>query len=351
VKKVLILFFLISSLFLFAQEEKPLISVFDFSGSNISEQELLLFVDFISSNVVESDKYIVIDRMQRETILKEIEFSLTGCTDESCQLEAGKLLQANEIIVGSLGAFGDKTLVNIKLVEVETGATLSSVSETYASFEEVVVDNARIVGILIGTQPKQQTTPLQVMENPNDVQTVIELFYQVDDFIKQDLDDNFRRIQSLALQLSPKDRRDLYDRHKRNATIGTVLNTLPGFGLGNFVNDNNGLGVALGLAETLAYSGIVYYLVQQKIEADWAYLNKDYFVQDDTFPTLWDWGYGYFQNENGVMTPPVPTYYEAFGVIGLIILGASKIVGISEPLITTQPYNEKLANALNVTLE
>ena len=66
--------------------DKPLLTVLDFIGSNVSEQERQVLVDFISSHVVSSGKYRVIDRMQRDAILKEIEFSYSGCTDESCQL-------------------------------------------------------------------------------------------------------------------------------------------------------------------------------------------------------------------------------------------------------------------------
>lgn len=55
--------------------------------------------------------------MQRENILDELEFSNSGCTDENCQFEIGKLLQARQMIVGSMGTFGNMHLLNIKLVE------------------------------------------------------------------------------------------------------------------------------------------------------------------------------------------------------------------------------------------
>ena len=38
-----------------------------------------------------------IEVSQRDNILKEMEFSLSGCSDESCMLEVGKMLSAESI--------------------------------------------------------------------------------------------------------------------------------------------------------------------------------------------------------------------------------------------------------------
>ncbi len=92
---------------MFAQDT-PIISVLDFKASGISKVEAEILVDYISSHIVESGKYIVIDRMQRETILEEIEFSASDCVDEKCQIELGRLLlganPAERVVCGQTGA-------------------------------------------------------------------------------------------------------------------------------------------------------------------------------------------------------------------------------------------------------
>ncbi len=111
-----------------------------------------MFVDFLSGHIVKTGKYKVIDRMQRENILTELEFSLSGCADESCQLQIGRMLTAKQIIVGSLGRIGNTYILNIKLIEVETGLTIVTASEMYKTIDELVIDSENLVSILIGTE-------------------------------------------------------------------------------------------------------------------------------------------------------------------------------------------------------
>ncbi|MBN2510112.1 MAG: hypothetical protein JXB03_07540 [Spirochaetales bacterium] len=134
-----------------SQEIRPIISILDFKGSNIAEAELVVFVDYVTSLVVESGLFRVIDRSQRETLLTEIEFSLSGCTDEACQLEIGRLLSAKYIIIGSLGTVGSRYLLNMKMIDIETSETFASASERYLSMDELIDDADRLVGVFVGS--------------------------------------------------------------------------------------------------------------------------------------------------------------------------------------------------------
>ena len=144
----LILIFL-SSICLYAEE--PLrISVLDFETSNVSQQEMYLFTDYISAQIGKDTQYILIDRRQRENILDEVAFSQSGCTDEDCQLEIGRLLSANTIIGGSLGSIGSTYLLNMYLVNVHTGETLQTISEKYGSLEDLVDNSDILIRELLG---------------------------------------------------------------------------------------------------------------------------------------------------------------------------------------------------------
>ena len=132
-------------------DEKPIISVLDFSTSGISQAEIDIFIDYISSHILEIGKYRVIDRMQRDAILKEIEFSQFECTDEECQLEIGKILAASHIIGGSLGKMGDRFILNIKLIDVETGETVTTASEKYNSINDLIDDSKRLTYAFLDT--------------------------------------------------------------------------------------------------------------------------------------------------------------------------------------------------------
>lgn len=136
-----------------ARAAQPIITVMDFSGSGVSQGELSLFSDYITSHIVETGQYVVVDRLQRQTLLSELEFSLSDCTDERCQLEAGRLLAAGSIVVGSLGRFGDRFLLNVKQIEVETGQTLGAVSRTYESLDTLLEDSRALTYRLLGVEP------------------------------------------------------------------------------------------------------------------------------------------------------------------------------------------------------
>ena len=170
-KKIAILLLLLGiSAGLFAQDGgKPLISVLDFRASDISRAEVELFVDFMTSHIVETGRYRVLDRSQRQAILQEIEFSASDCSDESCQLEIGRLLAANQIIVGSLGRIGGQYILNIKLLDVQTGEAMNSTSKVYTSIDNLVNDSKRLTYLLLQTdfqglekavqQPEAETSP------------------------------------------------------------------------------------------------------------------------------------------------------------------------------------------------
>lgn len=144
-----LLFFIALPVILFAQNDKPVITILDFNTTGISQQEASLIVDFMSSYIVETRRYIVIDRMQRESILREIEWSVSDCTDEDCQLEVGKMLAANLIVVGSLGRVGDRYILNLKLIDVETGATLNTASNRFDDINSLIDSSDSVVRQLI----------------------------------------------------------------------------------------------------------------------------------------------------------------------------------------------------------
>lgn len=120
------------------EEDKPIITVLDLITEDISKSEMGVIINRLSSALFQTGKYTVIDVSQREQILKEMEFSLSGCSDESCMLEVGKMLSAEAIVVGNLGRIGDRIAVSVKMLETETGKTLSTADETYNDINTLV---------------------------------------------------------------------------------------------------------------------------------------------------------------------------------------------------------------------
>ncbi len=135
-----------------SRSELPLLSVMDFVIENVSESDGKLIVDLLSSALIKIKKYRILDRSQRETLIKELEFSYSDCTDESCQLELGRLLAADKIVVGSQGKIGNRYILNAKLLNVVTGEAVSSAYEIFKSIEELVDGSEAVAEELIREQ-------------------------------------------------------------------------------------------------------------------------------------------------------------------------------------------------------
>ena len=139
--------------------DKPILTVLDLKIDQVSESEMKTIISLLSSALFQTGKYTVIDVSERETLLKEVEFSAQDCSDESCQLEIGKLLAAEYIVVGRLGRVGAKYVVSVKMLETETARTVGTADGTYAELEKVLEDMEGIAGRLAGIAAAGRRAP------------------------------------------------------------------------------------------------------------------------------------------------------------------------------------------------
>jgi len=126
----------------------PLVAVLDFRVENMAAADGKLIVDLLSSALIGTRRFRVLDRSQQESILKEIEFSLSDCVDERCQLQVGRMLSADKIVVGSLGRVGGRYILNAKLLQVQTGEALGSSYQVFPSLD-ALVDGCEQVAIAL----------------------------------------------------------------------------------------------------------------------------------------------------------------------------------------------------------
>jgi len=70
-------------------------------------------------------------------ILAEQAIQQTGCTDQDCAVKLGRLLNVQRMLVGSLGKFEDSYVVNVRVVDIETGRAVASDTSKGASIDDV----------------------------------------------------------------------------------------------------------------------------------------------------------------------------------------------------------------------
>ena len=147
---VVLLVSLLSAGLTAAEDDRPVITVLDFSTEGVAEGEMNTIIYLLSSALFQTGRYTVIDVSQRQAILKEIEFSVSDCSDESCLLEMGRMLSAEVIVVGNIGRVGTRYVLSTKMLETETARTLNTADGIYRDLDVLLEDIEHIAGVLAG---------------------------------------------------------------------------------------------------------------------------------------------------------------------------------------------------------
>ncbi|MDI6726558.1 MAG: FlgO family outer membrane protein [Smithellaceae bacterium] len=80
----------------------------------------------LTDGFARSGKVRVVERKRLQTIMEEIKLSASGLVDERTAIQAGRLLGANALVLGSFLKFGDSVRINVRVVKTETGEIIST---------------------------------------------------------------------------------------------------------------------------------------------------------------------------------------------------------------------------------
>jgi TolB-like protein len=145
-----------------AQDTRPLVVVFDFAATELSDGQVRILTDYISDKLVDSKAFRVINREQRQNAMSEIGFAASGLSKDELHLRVGQFLAADYLLDGSIGRIGTRYLLNLKFVDVKSAVTLSTASERYNEMDALVDKSAELtlglVGKARGAVPKSQET-------------------------------------------------------------------------------------------------------------------------------------------------------------------------------------------------
>ena len=114
------------------------IAVADFVGKNVSAAEASIVTDFLRTAFVQRGDFNVVEKANMDKILAETTFQQTGCTSNECAIQIGKILNVQQMIVGSFSKLMDIYFVSASLVDVETGKIIKSENIKASSAEEIV---------------------------------------------------------------------------------------------------------------------------------------------------------------------------------------------------------------------
>ena len=126
-KKLLTTIGLLSSIF--AQDGKLAVSILDFTGEDVQDKVLRACYQQLETSLIESNRFTVIEKSQRDELLKEQEFQSSGICDEACAVEIGKMVGAEYLMLGEIIGFADLYQVNIKIINIEKGDVAEKVTK------------------------------------------------------------------------------------------------------------------------------------------------------------------------------------------------------------------------------
>ncbi len=164
-----VLLFFLQTHPLFAQNthhKKINIAVFDFDAKGISKNEAGVLTERFRSVLVATKKFNVVERQKINLIMDEIGLQQTGTISEETLSKAGRLLGVNSIIIGTVGKIGDLFTVDLRIVKVETGKVVKTISQNTNSKENLIALLERLAKRLAGIKTALKKYEVKMFSMP-----------------------------------------------------------------------------------------------------------------------------------------------------------------------------------------
>lgn len=155
---------LVAASALFAEAaQKPRLSVvagLEASGQNgataFGTENAQTVLAMVSAYAADTGSFLVISSADREAAMKELEFSFSQLAEGANQLKLGKLLAAQRILSARCGRAGDWYVVQLSLVDVETGAVLGNALGKYRNLGTLLESLRSLVNTCLGILPQDE---------------------------------------------------------------------------------------------------------------------------------------------------------------------------------------------------
>ncbi len=121
------------------------------TGSGVSAAEAEVFPSVLEVELKKTGAFDLIEAGQREQILGQQAASLSGCTDDECAIEIGRLLTADRIVLGKLSKAGGEYILLAKIVNVGDGRVMTAETLRSGSIGGLLDLMSVLAGKLAGT--------------------------------------------------------------------------------------------------------------------------------------------------------------------------------------------------------
>ena len=144
-------------------KKKMRIAMLELTPLSVTAELATGVTDLVVTELVNCGQFEVLERMQVVKILNEQGFQQTGVTDTSKAIEAGKLLNADTVMIGTLQKFNTSFVLNVKIVDVNTGKIMFADKQVAKDNDKLIDASALLVNSLVsritGNAPKYTAKP------------------------------------------------------------------------------------------------------------------------------------------------------------------------------------------------
>jgi len=116
----------------------------DLKAVGVSRSLARTISNMIRTDLVNIGNFYVVERTQMNQILKEQGLQRTGCTDQECAVEIGKLMSANRIFIGEVSKLGSSLIITVRIVDVEKGVSVFAAREKAKSVDVLDVSVTKL---------------------------------------------------------------------------------------------------------------------------------------------------------------------------------------------------------------
>lgn len=109
--------------------KKSNMAIIGLIGNNITDGTLSAISNRLFHKIFQKNTFTLLEREKMEEILKEQAFQMSGCISSECLIDAGKLLNVELILSGSISKVTDFYMIDLRIIDVENGEIVLTVNE------------------------------------------------------------------------------------------------------------------------------------------------------------------------------------------------------------------------------
>jgi TolB-like protein len=147
----------------FSQEMR--IAIMDLKADGVQDRTARTVSNMLRTEFVNIGRFMVVERTQMNEILKEQGLQKTGCTDQACAVQLGRLMSAKKMLVGEVSPMGKSIILTVRIVDVEKGVSDFAATEKAMS-EEVLDDAVKNIAQKLVARIEQDKGAIAKLEEP-----------------------------------------------------------------------------------------------------------------------------------------------------------------------------------------